>query len=432
VPEPHCHSMPVAAMPTTARTATPRVASIVIYPAAGQQDSAHQYLSALAAYSKSLLGNLSQAAQQQHVVLTNLKAGRPAVHYDGALRVDECWRKGSFLFWWQILRALRAYPNLAVVHVQHEFNQFGSFFTIPFIPIMIGVIRFILRKKTAITFHEVIPPDRLNQAFLTKSGIPVPAFLARALLVNYYRFVAASASVIFVQDEIFADALHAMRIRRPLRILRIGTDQDVPLLERAAARRALGYTDADHVLLFFGTVDWRKGLDLLLEVFQRMQNPQLRLIIAGGQPVRIRTTREYQAWHAALLQRATALAPRVAWHGFIAHDQLAQLMAATDLVVLPYVVPQRVSAVLNTAASYEKPCIASQYLAGQADPITLFPATPEALAAKITWALAHLDVLQQAARAFKKKNDWRISAAVLEQTYGELLAGSLKFTPQDQ
>ncbi len=409
-------------MASTVTATAPTVASIVIYPAAGQQDSAQQYLSALAAYSKSLLGNLAHDAQQQHVVLTNMKTGRPAVHYDGALRVDECWRKGSLLYWWHILRALRTYRAVRVVHLQHEFNQFGPFLTIPFIPVMIGLIRFILRKKVVITFHEVIPPERLSQTFLTKSGIPVPAFLARGLLVNYYRLVAACANVILVQDEIFADALRSMRIRRPTRIVRIGTDQDVPLVARASARRDLGYTDADQVLFFFGTLDWRKGLDLLLDVFQKLPQAQARLMIAGGQPVRIRTTRDYQAWHTALQQRATALAPRVAWHGFIAHDQLAQLMAAADLVVLPYVVPQRVSAVLNLAASYEKPCIASQHLAGQAEPVTLFPATAEGLAAKITWAFAHLDELQHAALTFKAKHNWRFSASVLEQTYQELLA----------
>lgn len=394
----------------------------MIYPAAGQQDSTPQYLSALAAYSKSLLGNLSEAARRRHVVLTNLKTEHPAMHRDDEILVHECWRQGNTAFWWQIVRALHAHPTVAVVHMQHEFNQFGPYYTIPFIPLLMGLIRFVLRKKTTITFHEVIAPERLSRSFLRKAGIPVSSFLARLLLITYYRLVAAGADVIFVQDEVFADVLRKMRIQRPIRILRIGTEQHVTLPDAALARRELGYTPADRLILFFGTLDWRKGLELLLDVFKKLPDLHFQLIIAGGQPTRTRTTRQYQAWYAALLQKVASLSPRVTMHGFISHDQLVRLLAAVDLMVLPYVVPQRVSAVLNLAASYEKPCIASQHLAGQADPITLFPDTSEGLEAKIIWAFDNLDLLHRAALSFKAKNDWRISAGVLEQTYRELLA----------
>ena len=407
---------------TNEPNSTPLVASIVIYPAVGQLDSEPQYLSALAAYSKSLLANLSGAARRHHVVLTNYKTQPSSLYRDGETLVHECWRKGNMAFWWQILRAIRAYPTLQVVHLQHEFNQFGSFLTIPLIPLMMCWIRMVLCKKIIITFHEVIAPERLSGKFLRKSSIPIPAFLARFVLVSYYRAIAATADVLFVQDEIFAEVLRDMRIQRPIRILRIGTEQQVSLLDRATSRQELGYTQADRILFFFGTLDWRKGVDLLLDVFKKLQDPNFRLIIAGGQPTRTKEARQYKAWYAELIQKVAALHPRVRMYGFIPHDQLIQLLSAADLMVLPYVVPQRVSAVLNLSASYEKPFIASQHLAGQAEPIALFTDTPESLERKILWAFDNLDLLHQAAVSFKAKNDWRISGAVLEQTYLELLA----------
>src|SRR5690348_16103502 len=102
---------------------TREIATITIYPSPGRSHSTADDLSALAAYTHSLLGALPDEERRRHVVLTNIKNGVPQTFIDDGLEVREVWEKGRLRLIRQLVAAVQRIPGLKLVHLQHEFNQ---------------------------------------------------------------------------------------------------------------------------------------------------------------------------------------------------------------------------------------------------------------------------------------------------------------------
>lgn len=403
--------------------ATREISCVVIYPDTASASAPAEQLSALAEYSHALLGCLPESDRQRYRILTSVKNTPGHTYEDRGMEVLELWTKGRLSFAFRILNHLQLHPQIKVVHLQHEFNQFGKTPTIPLIPAMLMAARWLLRRRTVVTLHEVLGPAVLKTELMEKLCINFPAGLARILMRKYYRLVCAASHIVFVQHEDFRQVLvREYGIRADIRILPLGGATNPKVFPREDARRALGYASDEKVLLFFGTLDWRKGLDVLVDAFARLPaGDRYRLILAGGQPVRIKDTPAYRTWYEQLMAKVRTI-PGIQTFGFLPDLDVARLFSAADMVVLPYVIPQRVSAVLNQAASYELPFIGSDAFAGHADPLVLCKPTAEELAAKITWGFqGHLEDLRNYARTYKKEHAWERSAEVLAAAYAELL-----------
>lgn len=394
------------------------IATISIYPEQGHSHSSAQQLSALAAYTRSLLHALPENERFRHVILTNLKTGKPSVFTDAGIEVREIWQKGRLCFIWQILRAIHNLPNLKLVHLQHEFNQFGGLLSIPLIPALLWILHFVLKKKVIITYHEVAGRELLSPELAKKFCLPAPGPIIRFLFKQYYRITSYAANLLLVQHVKFQTILHdEMGIKKVSKILPIGTEDQLDLADRNASRKQFGFDPDERVLLFFGTLDWRKGLDILIDAFSRLPSPGYCLIIGGGEPVRIKHKLEYQKWYKGIVEKIEQNSS-IHHIGFVADQDIPVLFSACDLVVLPYVVPQMVSAVLNYAASYERPFIGSNAFQGHADPLVLFQADAKQLAEKMEWCFAgHQNELLDYARKYKKENSWSRSAALLSGYY---------------
>lgn len=406
-------------------SSTREVATVAVYPSRGHSHSSESDLSALAAYTHSLLSALPVVERRRHLVLTNIKSGAPGSYTEGEIEVFESWDKGSFRFFIQILRAIRRVPDLKVVHLQHEFNQFGPPKTVPLIPAFVWTVRFILRKKVVITYHEVVGRELLTPELATKIGLPVPVHIALVLLRAYYRVTSFAATEIFVQHDKFRELLRdEMRISKPIHILPIGAHSNVALADRTDSRENYGIQPQELALLYFGLLDWRKGLHVLVEAFGKLPGNDFRLLVAGGQPLNRRDTPEYEAWYSTVAEQM-ANDPRIENLGFVDEADVPMLFSAADLVVLPYVVPQLVSAVLMHAASYERPFIASEAFSGHLDPSVLFKADADSLAEKILRSFnGSYSELADYSRRFALLNSWVRTAALLAERYNTLLMNS--------
>ncbi len=401
------------------------IATITIYPPRGRSHSSADDLSALAAYTHSLLSALPDVERRRHLVLTNIKSDAPESFTENDIEVREVWDKGHLRLVRQLLGAVHRTPSLKVVHLQHEFNQFGPPVTIPLIPLLVWTLRFVLRKKVIITYHEVVGGELLTPELARRIALPVPANIGRRLLKIYYRVTSFAANEVLVQHAKFREILRdEMGVSRPIAILPIGADTEAVLADRMASREKYGIQPEERVLLFFGVLDWRKGLHVLIEAFDKLPPDRFRLIVAGGQPVNRKNTREYQDWYSSVAE-GIAKQPGIVNLGFVAEADIPMLFAATDLVVLPYVVPQLVSAVLTHAASYERPVIASQAFSGHADPLVLFESDADSLAEKIRWSFdEHYADLEDYSRQYKRENSWTSSGELLAERYNALLAES--------
>ena len=98
-------------------------------------------------------------------------------------------------------------------------------------------------------------------------------------------------------------------------------------VERAEACEKLGLDSAKRYLLFFGLIRDYKGLDLLLDAFAKIDNPDLRLLVAGE------FYNDKEQYRSAL----DRLGERVVLHeGFVKDEDVKFYFSVADALVLPY------------------------------------------------------------------------------------------------
>jgi len=97
---------------------------------------------------------------------------------------------------------------------------------------------------------------------------------------------------------------------------------------RHVARQEFGIASAAPVLLFFGQIRPYKGIQELVNAFERWERPDARLIVAG-QPLNRVIADELRS----MADRDDRIQLRL---GFVPDDEVPRLFALCDLVVLPY------------------------------------------------------------------------------------------------
>jgi glycosyltransferase involved in cell wall biosynthesis len=133
--------------------------------------------------------------------------------------------------------------------------------------------------------------------------------------------------VVRESDRVVAQSTDTVRRTREIYVDRV--IDCIPLAFRPmqcapASRAELGLGASDRVLVTVGRLVARKGLDQLLRVVARLQDPTLRLIVIGEGPERL------------ALERACAtlgIAERVRFTGFVSEEQKYQFLSAADLYV---------------------------------------------------------------------------------------------------
>ncbi|MFT3781739.1 MAG: glycosyltransferase family 4 protein [Nibricoccus sp.] len=121
----------------------------------------------------------------------------------------------------------------------------------------------------------------------------------------------------------------------PARIatISIGLNEEVAKspLSSNEARLQLNLPTAAPLVLFFGKIEHYKGVDLLLRAWEQVKTPDAQLVIAGQCP---------DANYGRLLRElidASARRTTIHWReGFVPNDTVALLLAAADVVALPY------------------------------------------------------------------------------------------------
>jgi glycosyltransferase involved in cell wall biosynthesis len=100
----------------------------------------------------------------------------------------------------------------------------------------------------------------------------------------------------------------------------------------ASTRAALNISNGQRLVLFFGNVQYYKGVDLLLDAARRF-GPNARMHIAGrcADPTYGQEIRRMMAEH--------PLGDRLTWEGedaFLSEERVSELLSAADVLVMPY------------------------------------------------------------------------------------------------
>ena len=289
----------------------------------------------------------------------------------------------SELFPFQIFKQVLS-DKLDIVHIQHEVNTFGPFYTNLLFPILLTMLK-LKGIRVVVTLHSVIE-IRETRSVLS----PIQSGLIRRLVLPFFfRVTGWLVSTLVVHDEVFRKQLtDSFRIARDkIVVIPHGVSSQKSSNSEAALSTYSNKFRGKHVVLFFGFLSPRKGVEFLLEAFKKViaKHPDCVLVIAGEAP-------HYYKEYKQRLETLTlflSLGEKVVFTGFIPDIVANLLFSISDIVVFPYTHSPSASGPLSTALQFGKAIIATKtryfanILEGEKDSLLVSPENSEELATAI-------------------------------------------------
>lgn len=200
---------------------------------------------------------------------------------------------------------------------------------------------------------------------------------------------------------------------------------EVPAVpDRNASRAALGFSDRDRVALFLGLIRPYKGVDVLLEAVSRLPRQSRWRVLVSGEPWGSEGSRLRRMAHDLRLTERVRFDLR-----WIPETEIGALLAAVDLMVLPYRSGSQ-SAVAPLALAHGVPVLCTRV--GGLDEIVedgvngmiVEPGSSAAIAEVLTGVDdATLGRLREGVEATAARLDWSRYAEALEQLVTTVIKG---------
>jgi len=317
-----------------------------------------------------------------------------------------------------------------LVHVQHEYTFWGG--VAPRSSSLAAYYRK-LRAPRVVTAHTVFSAAELLRLAVEHRPRQRIAKQILTALPSYRRYVerapfVGAHTIIVHTEEARSKLLSRGFPAEKVTVLPAGIPraQESTPEGRVAFRERLG-PEGTRLLTIFGFVNPDKGYEVALEALGKLP-PQVRLVIAGGTRVE-----QEQAYMEELREtiRTRGLEKRVSITGYLEEREIADVMALTELVLVPHTAANGSYSVM-VALSYGKPVLASDLacfreVREQGGGVELFERGDESmLAERIGFLLASSGARKQlaaAAAAYAKERSWASVAERTRDIYTRVLAG---------
>lgn len=303
--------------------------------------------------------------------------------------------------------------GVEVVLVEHEYGIFGG-------PDGSWVLSLAeeLEQPLVLTLHTVLSSPSVHQAETLR------ALCGRATLVTV--FTETARRMILEAQLAPPERVRVLPHGAPTRLLPANVDREavkarlrVPRSSAAEPRPALENLDGRTVLATFGLISANKGIEMAIEAMPKIvdKHPEALYLVAGRTHPEVART-EGEQYRLSLERRVRDLGVGGSVHfidRFLDVDDLATLLAATDLYITPYRNREQiVSGALTFAVVAGCPVVSTPYyyaedlLAGGAGVLVPFD-DPAALATEVIGLLdepAALRAAREAATAVGSTMTW--------------------------
>ena len=333
-----------------------------------------------------------------------------------------CWSKGPFYpfqLFWQALKS-----SAKIIHVQHEINMFGGKLSALIFPLLLFVLK-VLGKKIVITVHAVVPQEEINQDFL--AAFKFPRGYIFCLSVKFFFFFLFK-SILFFADRIIVHSNYLKDVlvkdysgqKSKINVIPIGVPAPKSNKYTLNAPWAKKLKNKK-IILYFGYLLRRKGLEYLLEAFERFsrKHKTYSLVLAGGEL-------DYQKDYARELEnkvRRKKLDKKIIFTGFISQEEILALYDKAQFLTLPYTYSISSSLPLSFAMQYQKPVIATnigslkEEVVDKKDGILVPPCDNNALFRAIETLATNTRLYEKLSRGQKEKCLERSWKNVAQKTY---------------
>jgi glycosyltransferase involved in cell wall biosynthesis len=357
----------------------------------------------IAAYTAALVDGL-RTLTDTDVVVVPISVGRqPTAHY-----IEQA-------------KQLNA-ADIDVVHIQHEHSFWGGIMPRAS---AFWEMRYLIKKPVVITAHTTYS---LEHMFRVKSETrPIKLLVKKVLLRNTaYRQSVDTAPFVSGWTIVHTSAARNELIQRGVQpdyvtVVPTGVPPATPSLDGGAAFKAKYALEGCRVLTLFGYLAPNKGYELTFKIIPALP-PDIRIVIAGGP--RTADMEPYAAQIRALAEEPQ-IKGRVVITGYLSDSEVADAMAASDLVLTPHTEATGSYSVM-LPITHGKPILAStmdcfQEIYDRSGSIALFKAGDTAdFTAKVTRLLendAERIALGEKAARYAERFAWPKVAAATRRVY---------------
>ncbi len=218
--------------------------------------------------------------------------------------------------------------------------HFQSFFKYPSLTYCLMLCLKLFGKKIIFTAHDIFPHYRrfrdkwfCKKIYMAADGVVVHSEANRCELM---KFISYLNSVAVIPHPLYSNF------------------SDTSIRDKCLARKRLGISDNDRVILFFGRIDQRKGAEMISAELHKIVNkePRLLLVMAGSSAF----PKDYLP--SIAIRHNVGQHLKIVDH-FIPDEEVPFYFAAADAVILPYL-RGSTSGVLKVAFVHKKPVIVSK------------------------------------------------------------------------
>jgi glycosyltransferase involved in cell wall biosynthesis len=299
-------------------------------------------------------------------VLAESDSSNPSIYEEGNALILRCFKSGSPMMWWQLLKAVRKFPEVKKILVQFDLSMYGGMLSSGMIIPFLLALRIFKKHVVLVSHHVVLDVKKLGGHMGLGSSLfdVVKTYGYNWSFWLFSIMLGLSAKKIVVLEEALKQRLAKVIPSRKVECISHAVDSNLRKISKKLARKKLGIGQNEQVVLFFGFVNWFKGADIFVNEFSRTKRilgKKAKFIVAGGSSPTMRNKKHYQEYFYNF-ETAVAESKNVYCTGYVPQNLIAYYFAASDLVVFPYRYFMCASGVLSLVFSYQKPFIVSDKL----------------------------------------------------------------------
>lgn len=299
----------------------------------------------IASYTKNtLLHILKLKPQVTFTVFAEILTRKETYKEDG-MDILRIWKRNSFSSLFGLFLQMLT-PHSHII-VPFEVYMFGNSFFAGLYLLLLAFLK-LLGKRITIIVHQVpVTLDDVESDTLRARLFPILKHIL-------YSLITFSGKTVIVFEQTFKKRLG----NRPNIVVIPHAVEPVKELFQSFAKKKLGISEKQPLVLYFGFLSPYKGVDQLIQAWENESN--YKLILAGGGNPNHMHNPEYQSYIRSLYTEAQKKDIHIT--GFVSEEDLPMYFSAADIIILPYRTFFSSSGPLSLAFAYEKPILLSPAL----------------------------------------------------------------------
>lgn len=317
----------------------------------------------VASYAKNTVNSIRNLDNKSKIFVLAEKLDGQAQNYrENGINIVRCWKRNSLLFPFQIVSQLiKIKPNISVL--EYEMAMLGNPIMNVFVPCLLIVSK-VMKTKNVIVIHQVVDNFSQMHGHMGMKKDSTKIKLLNIVSRIFYKIILTISDKAIVFEEFLKERLSEHGNADRICVIPHGVEKIQNIPSKQKARKQLGISNDELVLISFGYLAWYKGSDWLAKKADKLikKNKKIRVIFAGGPNPNHADKEHYNSYISKINHLADRSNGKLSITGYVEEKDISIYYSASDLVVLPYRANMSSSGPLSICFSTGKPFLISKPL----------------------------------------------------------------------